>query len=428
MLSQTYQMSSSTENPAALAVDEGNTLYWRQNLRRLEAESIRDSVLAISGTLNPAMGGRGDFPRLSKEVLVGGSRPGRGWEISPRTSYARRAVYLFIKRTMLLPDLETFDYNNTASPQGERPVTTVAPQALLMLNSEFFREQANAFAASLRSAAPGDATRQTRLAFARALGRDPSDSEVNIALDYLRRRTQEIEAARPPITFQFEVPIALFNGYLNQLEPTDIVRGPAENWRYGKGRWGNGYEQIDALNPLQSPFALWSGATFTDGSVETQLRLDPASESAAVMFRARPDGDGFQGYDITLDAKNSLVTLRAHTAGKSRQVAEVRYNVIPARWHKIKVAATGPRIRVWLDGAENPLIDVHDPTPITTPGHLGFRIWGSSIDVKELWLETEQSRTRIDIPKPPTPEAVAQQALASLCLVILNLNEVVYVK
>ncbi|MBI3542079.1 MAG: DUF1553 domain-containing protein, partial [Deltaproteobacteria bacterium] len=76
MLSQTYQMSSRTENAKANAVDPGNDLLWRQNLRRLEAEALRDTILSISGRLNPKMGGRGFFPRLSGEVLAGQSRPG----------------------------------------------------------------------------------------------------------------------------------------------------------------------------------------------------------------------------------------------------------------------------------------------------------------------------------------------------------------
>jgi hypothetical protein len=251
---------------------------------------------------------------------------------------------------------------------------------------------------------------------------------VAIALDYLRRQKSQIESSRPPLNFRLEVPTALYHGYLNQLQPTDFLRGPARDWQFYRGRWGDGYEEIDVLDPLESSFALWSPRTFADATIEAQIRLDPASDSAALVFRANPAGSSFRGYDLTLDAKQSSVVLRAHGSGKPRLIAQTRYNVRSAHWHKIKLVAEGPFVRVWLDGAEQPLIVAEDKTPVTAPGRLGFRVWGSSIDVKELWLEAGQTRTRIDDPQPPAPETVAREALASLCLVILNLNEVIYVK
>ncbi len=85
MSSETYRRSSLTNTPhgaEASAVDPGNEWYWRADLRRLSAEAVRDSILAISGELNPERGGRGFFPQLAGEVLAGGSRPGSGWEVS----------------------------------------------------------------------------------------------------------------------------------------------------------------------------------------------------------------------------------------------------------------------------------------------------------------------------------------------------------
>ena len=69
VLSHAYQMSSAEDNPAAHHMDSDNDLFWRQNLRRLDAEAIRDSMLAVSGRLNPAMGGRGFFPRCLQAFL-----------------------------------------------------------------------------------------------------------------------------------------------------------------------------------------------------------------------------------------------------------------------------------------------------------------------------------------------------------------------
>ena len=78
VLSQTYQRSSAFE-PEAAKVDPGDTLLWRWRQRRLDAEVVRDSILAVSGRLNPRMGGPSFYPTLPREVLEGQSRPGEGW-------------------------------------------------------------------------------------------------------------------------------------------------------------------------------------------------------------------------------------------------------------------------------------------------------------------------------------------------------------
>ncbi|MFM8892928.1 MAG: PSD1 and planctomycete cytochrome C domain-containing protein, partial [Planctomycetia bacterium] len=146
MASAAYQRSSRAEAAECLAADEANTLWWRQNRRRLEAEAIRDAFLVAAGTLNPAAGGRGFFTTVGRDSLAGQSKPGKGWEISPPAEQHRRSVYGFVKRTLLAPELESFDYTNTTSSVGQRSVTTVSPQALLLSNGGFARAQAAAMA------------------------------------------------------------------------------------------------------------------------------------------------------------------------------------------------------------------------------------------------------------------------------------------
>ncbi len=113
-------------------------------------------MLAVSGRLNPAGGGRGIFPPLSRDVLATQSRPGLGWGASSVEEQSRRSVYIYLKRTLMVPFLETFDYTNTAESVGTRPVTTVAPQALFLLNSEFTDLQASG---SGRAGAPRERER-----------------------------------------------------------------------------------------------------------------------------------------------------------------------------------------------------------------------------------------------------------------------------
>jgi hypothetical protein len=191
VMSNTYRMSSAEDNPRAQAIDTDNEFFWRQNLRRLDAEAIRDSMLAVSGRLSLEMGGRGFFPKLSAEVLETESRPGFGWGESSSAEQSRRSVYIYLKRTLMVPFLETFDYTNTAESVGNRPVTTVAPQALLLLNSEFANEHAVALADRVRREAGPDCSKQIDRLFRLAFGRSPKADETTLAKRLLDRRVQK---------------------------------------------------------------------------------------------------------------------------------------------------------------------------------------------------------------------------------------------
>jgi hypothetical protein len=178
MLSATYQMST-TYDAQATQLDPENRLHWRFNRRRLEAEAIRDAILATSGQLDLAMGG---------SLFTGANRayvPGY-----PNTSYdkydfPRRSVYLPVIRSDLYDVLAAFDFADPSTPNGDRPTTTVAPQALFMLNSKLMREQSRHMAASLLTASAADDAGRMRLAYERAYGRPPSDAEVQRALEFL---------------------------------------------------------------------------------------------------------------------------------------------------------------------------------------------------------------------------------------------------
>jgi hypothetical protein len=187
--SATYRQSSRVANAQAEAADPDNKLLWRQTMRRLDAESIRDAILATSGRLNLEMGGRGFFPELPPEVLATQSIPGNGWEKSPLDQQSRRSVYIFVKRTLRPPLLEALDAATPDQPIGARPVTTVAPQALLLLNSAFIQEQSEALAESLESESSADADVVQTL-FRRALGREASETELATGLRLLRSQTE----------------------------------------------------------------------------------------------------------------------------------------------------------------------------------------------------------------------------------------------
>jgi len=186
MTSQAYRMSSRAQSARARSMDDSNRWVWRQNLRRLEAEAIRDSVLTISGRLNPARGGPSVFPTLPMEVHTTQDSAGKGWQDSPQREQDRRSIYLVVKRALKVPLLECFDAANGTVPTGQRSRTTVAPQALTLLNDPWIQIQAAAFADRVTREAGTDRDRQIQRAFALALQRPPTAAEAKAARNLLR--------------------------------------------------------------------------------------------------------------------------------------------------------------------------------------------------------------------------------------------------
>ncbi|WP_164101483.1 DUF1553 domain-containing protein [Candidatus Laterigemmans baculatus] len=184
--SQTYRMSSRA-NSKALAADPTNDHYWRFDPRRLSAEEIRDSMLAVSGRLNLAKGGPSMYPTIEPEVLAGQSRPGDGWHDSPLSERSRRAVYIHIKRSLAVPLLASFDMADTDFTCPVRFATTQPTQALGMLNSDFTSEQARVLAADAVRAvgeAPEDFAAEV---LRRVSQREPSSAELAEAVGLLER-------------------------------------------------------------------------------------------------------------------------------------------------------------------------------------------------------------------------------------------------
>jgi len=185
MTSRAYRMSSRSGNRHALEVDESNALLWRQNLRRAEAEVIRDTMLAVSGALNPKRGGPSVFPTLPKEVHGTQDSSGKGWADSPPDEQNRRSVYLVVKRALKVSLLECLDFANSASPAGVRPITTTAPQALMLLNDSFVHAQAAALADRVTRDAGEREEAQIERAFRLVLQRQPTKSERTSARSLL---------------------------------------------------------------------------------------------------------------------------------------------------------------------------------------------------------------------------------------------------
>jgi len=142
LMSRTYRLSSTGDGESVLR-DPGNDYFSRFNIRRLSAEEIRDAVLTVNGRINWEQHGPSFFPDVSDDVKAGQSVPGKGWDKSDAADRARRSVYIFIKRSLIPPELSVFDFPETDSSCEARFLTTQAAQAMNMLNGAFMQEQSN---------------------------------------------------------------------------------------------------------------------------------------------------------------------------------------------------------------------------------------------------------------------------------------------
>jgi hypothetical protein len=188
MLSNTYRMSS-VATPENFRKDPDNFLLSRMNRQRLNADELRDTMLATSGNLNLKMGGMGIIVPLTKEEIEAARMPNL-WPPNPDPrEYNRRTIYLQMKRSMTLPMLQTFDAPDTALSCPRRDTSTVAPQALTLMNSDFSVAEADKFAELLVKESGNDTEAQVRNAWRRAFGRVPKDDVDKMALDYLSRNS-----------------------------------------------------------------------------------------------------------------------------------------------------------------------------------------------------------------------------------------------
>ena len=187
--SAAYQQASAFDAKKA-AIDPEDRLLWRRRPVRLESEILRDSMLAAAGTLNPAVFGPSFKPPIPAEALqarnVKDPYP-RDAKDGPETR--RRTIYLFHKRVVQYPLMQAFDAPDAQQSCGRRMNTTVAPQALALLNDPFVRMRAEELVKRLQADAGGDVDSQIRLAFRLCLNRDAAPDELTGARDFIESQT-----------------------------------------------------------------------------------------------------------------------------------------------------------------------------------------------------------------------------------------------
>lgn len=201
LLSTAYQQSSGRRDDAE-ARDPDNQLWSRMPVRRLEAEAIRDAILAVNGSLNlkalgpaiPVMEDDVGQIVIGIENKNGENRPGP--IIPMHGEDYRRSVYVQVRRTRPLGVLDAFDLPTLEPNCTGRAQSTVAPQALMLMNSDFLLEQAGRLADQLLREAGSDPAAITRRGFERVFGRAPTDRELARTVAFLARQTAAYAAKR----------------------------------------------------------------------------------------------------------------------------------------------------------------------------------------------------------------------------------------
>ena len=187
LTSEAYRLAAAHDADNA-AIDPENRLMWRMPRVRLEAEIIRDAILSVSGSLDRTLGGPAILPYIDPDLFEKSSkRDWKGLPDSDRSTW-RRSLYVFSKRSIRYPMFETFDQPNLIDSVGRRNRTTIAPQALILMNNPMIVFQAGKFAERIRREAGDDIGRQVEHAFRLTLGREPEPSERVAAKELVTAR------------------------------------------------------------------------------------------------------------------------------------------------------------------------------------------------------------------------------------------------
>lgn len=428
MQSEAYRRSSLHDNPEADAADPGNSLIWRQNLYRLKAEQVRDSVLAVSASLDLEPGGRGFFPELSREALGGNDRPGGGWDLSDEEQRSRRSIYMFAKRGVPVPLLSVLDLANPSLSVGRRSSTTVASQSLSLLNSDFMNKQARTLTQRVSNEIESDITQQVVRLFELTLARRPTPQELTGALNYLSSQSKAFAALDGPLRVRAKVPDRLDGRYLMMIPASEMLYGPKQGWSALKGAWGNPYNGTKVALRDLGPSLILDTPVLTDASLSGRMLITDGCTFGAVQLRVQPMGDMARGLSVVFDpmAGSGEVRVVAWDGPSpdptieptARVLARVDAPILNETWYEFRVTAKGPQLSVELEG--RPLLEVS--VDLMEAGHIGLSQGGESLVLDDLVLTGDTLAQPLKIlPTPPgSPE---QRALESFALALLNTNE-----
>lgn len=198
ILTSSAYMQGTTFDAARHAVDPDNRLLWRRRPQRLESEILRDAVLSVSGTLNPEQFGPAFKPPIPAEaILARNTKDPYPKDTVDSRATRRRSVYMFHKRVVQHPLMQAFDGPDAAVSCGRRSSTTVAPQALALLNDTFFRDRAADFGRRLVAESGTRPEDCVERGFRLVVSRRPTDAERAASMQFIERQLERRRVRDP---------------------------------------------------------------------------------------------------------------------------------------------------------------------------------------------------------------------------------------
>jgi hypothetical protein len=320
-----------------------------------------------------------------------------------------------------LPLLEVFDVAGTEGSTAARARTTVAPQALTLLNSDFISKQADAFADRLKAEVGPDPSAQIRRGYHLAVGRIPTDAEMEIANNYYERQLERFENASAGYQLVPGLPAALHKTFLEKCKPSDFFKDPMPGWSYHQGSWPGRGDGIHWVENERGPVAFSDRAALSDGTIRCQIMVDRNSQLATIVFRGELDGETWRGYELYFDPRNNRVKLK-RVGNEVATLLEAAVRLQPGHWHDVRITTAGHRIRAWFDNEL--LLDTVDEQPLLAGDRVGLRTGGAPLAFRDFIVKGKYQVVEITGNAPPVAK---QRAMAAVTKLILNLNEFVYI-
>ena len=483
VMSAAWQQSSVHPQQAAYGeVDSENHFLWRTNRRRLDAEALRDAMLCTSGQIDLRVGGPSFRPTVSAEALEGLSRKQSAWNASPVEEQRRRSLYMYSKRGLLPPLMTTFDFSDTTLPCGQRDVTIVPTQALALLNNHFPHQRSSALmkridrhkkraAVAQLDVTQLDVAQQVKLAWRYCMLRDPNAHELQASIAHVKSQakyfadgitgeTKPGNKAASPTAEPIDVPVA--KGLVLSLRADHGVEqdksGHVVKWSNRAGLNHVATQTVATHRPL-----LTKGSTFAQPSIyfggKNQF-LNIAGEllkqpQCTLIAVANDAGKLAQHREILSNwnrQRNVTTSLFLGVTGPGKVRFSDNYSSTETVASKNKPFAlfavndlNGTRIiqnnRVIAERT-SPLSDRKFGTPwvIGQQGNINGEFWNGHIAeilVYDRGLTESEQRSTWDylrrryglkglaaVSPSTTPE---EKALASLCHVLMNSNEFIFV-
>jgi hypothetical protein len=460
LLSSTYQQSAvHPQHQVYSASDASNRLQWHSNLRRTDAESLRDRLLQAAGILDLRLSGPGFRPPLPRDVLDGLSMKSRAWVPSPTTDQVRRSLYLYAQRSLAVPLMNTFDACDTAQACAQREVTTVAPQALALMNNAMIVQPCEALAERLLQSTASEREQITNL-WQLLFRRLPTDMEVERAQQFLSLQQKTYEQ-------QVKKQIAATTQHTAKFPPQPAfefaaVRHSLQNESDNRfTAWKSAYGNFSAQTVASQNSPLLLQDTTADLSYlhfDGQKRFFTLQESLdlkepfAIMTLIRDhDEKGYRQIFSNWNGKagNSVTSFFLGLTGEGQIRISDDYtttSILGKRhlWHILGVVCNDHDVRVFVDGKlveslGRPLNNRNyaGPYVIGQQGNIDGEYFVGDLALLSLYQANIDDDTMQSIMEPwldrlklrqPAPQPNARHlALASLAQVLVSSNEFLYI-